>query len=116
MTKLLDSSIDRRRFLHRGVVGAAGIAAATIAACAPGGVATWSYNPQSQKPGTAPSLLPTASPAVTGMPGMTMNQPSPGASMAADMDALAEAVLKRFPEKTQLVGNQPMAPKMDGAT
>ena len=36
--------------------------------------------------------------------------------MGADMDALAEAVIKRFPEKTDLVGNQPLAPMMDGST
>jgi FtsP/CotA-like multicopper oxidase with cupredoxin domain len=32
------------------------------------------------------------------------------------MDALAEAVVKRFPEKTDLVGNQPLTPTMDGTT
>jgi len=32
------------------------------------------------------------------------------------MDALAEAVVKRFPEQTALVGNQILAPTMDGAT
>lgn len=33
-----------------------------------------------------------------------------------DMDALSEAVIKRFPEQTSKVGNQPLAPTMDGAT
>src|SRR3954451_24540583 len=119
MTKLLESSIDRRHFLRRSVVGAAGIAAASIAACAPGVGSRWTYNPQSQLPAAAASLRPTATPSVAAMPGMTMDgSPSatPGASMAADMDALSEAVLKRFPEKTDLVGNQPMAPTMDGTT
>ncbi len=30
------------------------------------------------------------------------------------MDALAEAVVKRFPEQTALVGNQPLAPRIEG--
>ena len=38
-----------------------------------------------------------ASAAATDMPGMSMAPESPAASMAADMDALAEAVVKRFP-------------------
>ncbi len=32
------------------------------------------------------------------------------------MDVLAEAVVKRFPEQTALVGNQILAPTLDGAT
>jgi FtsP/CotA-like multicopper oxidase with cupredoxin domain len=35
-------------------------------------------------------------------------------SGGADMDALAEAVVKRFPEQTRLVGNQPLAPRLQG--
>jgi hypothetical protein len=33
MTKVLESQLGRRRFLRGGVVGAAGVAATTLAAC-----------------------------------------------------------------------------------
>src|SRR4051812_30436228 len=121
MTKLLQSSIDRRGFLRRGVVGAAGIAAASLAACAPGAGARWTYNPQSSGlSGASPSLTPAASAlaslAPTAAADMSMAPGSPMASMSADMDTLAEAVMKRFPEKTDRVGNLPLAATMDGST
>lgn len=120
MKRSLQSSIDRRGFLRRGAVGAAGVAAAAVAACAPAGMGRWTYSPQS--PGTTPGATPSpsasalASGAPTATPQMSMAPASPAATMAADMDAMAEAVIKRFPEKTDKVGNQPLAPTMDGAT
>jgi len=121
MTKLLQSSIDRRGFLRRGVIGAAGVAAATIAACTPNGLARWTYNPTSSalpgsgaSPSSAASALASLAPTA---PAMSMGPGSPAASMAGDdMDAMAEAVIKRFPEKTDKVGNQPIEPVMDGST
>lgn len=47
---------------------------------------------------------------------MPMATGTPMASMPADMDSLAEAVIKRFPEKTELYGNQAMTPTIDGGT
>ena len=122
MTKLLESQLNRRGFLRRGAVGAAGVAAAAVAAaCAPATGARWTYNPAaSGAVGAGSSLSPTASAAAslaaTATPGMSMDHGSPTPSAGADMDALAEAVLKRFPEKTDKVGNQPLVPTMDGAT
>jgi FtsP/CotA-like multicopper oxidase with cupredoxin domain len=117
MTRLVDAPLDRRNFLRRGAIGAAGVAAATAAACAPGGLAGWTFDPSvSQSPGksSTPTPVGTATPTSHGM---SMEPATPAASAAADdMDALSEAVIKRFPEATDKVGNQPLAPTMDGAT
>jgi len=117
MTKLLQATLDRRGFLRRGAIGAAGIAAATIAACAPGAGAGWTFNPSLKPPTPGASPLPTGTLPPASMPAMSMGPGSTASTMGADqMDALMEAVIKRFPEKTDLVGNQPLTPTMDGTT
>jgi FtsP/CotA-like multicopper oxidase with cupredoxin domain len=107
---------SRRGFLHGSVITASGVAAAALAACTPRGGPAWT-----SVPGASPTLRPSglrASPAAslaaepTTAP--TAAAPSPSASHAIGHDVAAEAVAKRFPEQTALVGNQPLEPRIEG--
>jgi len=113
------AALSRRGFLRGSAVGAAGLA---IAACAPSALPGWTYNPATGSPGTSPTPAgsPSPQPTPTGQPTAGPDQgshatPGPtGSPSADDMDALAEAVVKRFPERTALVGNQLLEPRLDG--
>jgi len=110
-------SLTRRGFLRGAAVAGAGLAAVTVAACAPGTSAGWTYPPggasprPSGEPATAsPTPAPTASPA-----GPT---PMPSDQGGGQHDDQAEAVVKRFLDgEWQSVGpsgNEPLAPTIDG--
>ncbi len=117
-----DTDFSRRGFLRGAVLAGGGLAAATIAACAPGAGASpaWTYGP--------PPPAPTPRPDATGAPaspGASMSH-GPAASGAAaspgtdEHDAAALAVVKRFldGEGTALEGqgNLPLEPRLDGDT
>jgi FtsP/CotA-like multicopper oxidase with cupredoxin domain len=120
MTKLLRSTIDRRAFLRRGAVGAAGIAAATVAACTPGAGQAWTFRPQTaapRPPGASPTLLPSMAP--TGTPAASATA-APTMDHGADHDANAKAVVDRFLagewQQVPGFGNRPLAPRIEGST
>jgi FtsP/CotA-like multicopper oxidase with cupredoxin domain len=122
----------RRGFLRGSVVAAGGIAAIGVAACAPAGTAGWLYTPP--KPTSLhpdPTSLggASASPAASASAdaghsaaATTGAEASPGASASptVDHDANAKAVVKRFLDgewqSMGPLGNQPLAPRMDGDT
>ncbi len=120
MTYLIRPTINRRAFLRRGAVGAAGIAAATIAACAPGAGAGWTFRPQTVAPGApgtpgaTPSLAATATAAATHAHGTA----TPAASHGDEHDAAAKAVVDRFLagewQQVPGLGNQPLAARDEG--
>jgi FtsP/CotA-like multicopper oxidase with cupredoxin domain len=101
--------LSRRLFIRTSAVGAAGAAAAIAAACAPAPPASWVYGSPSPSPLPTGTLLPSPTGHSNGH-----GSPAPSATPAADMDALAEAVVKRFPEATAKVGNQLLAPRIEG--
>ena len=113
------TDLARRRFLKTAAIAGTGLVAATVAACTTG-VPGWTERPlatggaPTPTPPAAPSATPAAS--ATPMPGMSPT-PAPSASPGgmAEHDKAAEAVVKRFPEKTDVVGNQPLEPSIDGA-
>jgi FtsP/CotA-like multicopper oxidase with cupredoxin domain len=105
----LSSALSRRGFIRGSAIGAAGMAAAAVAACAPSAVPGWTYRAYSPTPGatgTPPATPagPSATPSATTMPGMD------------EMDAASEAVLQRFPESTAKVGNELLTPMNVGGT
>ena len=121
----IDTDFTRRGFLRSAVLAGGGIAAATIAACAPTGASTpaWTYGP--------PPPAPTPKPGATGAaatPGASMDHGSPGASTDPgaspgmdDHDAAALAVVQRFLDGEGAAlegqGNQPLEPtRLDGDT
>ena len=113
--------LSRRGFLRVGALAGGGLAAAGLAACAPAVAApAWSYGP-SAAPGASGSAAPSPSAApsdahASHAPGASA---TPGATPAADHDANAAAVVKRFldGEATTLpMGNQPKDFRMDGDT
>ena len=122
-------SLSRRGFLSGTALAAGGVAALTIAACAPAASGAWQYaSPRATGvgaastagSGTLASTVPAASPppAAASSPGGH----SPGASASAppDHDATAKAVVERFlaGESQQLspIGNQPLEPRLEGDT
>lgn len=100
-------AVTRRRFL--GALGLAGVGAG-LAACAPADAVR--------------SAAATSTAAANSAHGSTMASPAAMASTATmsaaqtndEMDAMAEARVKAFPAKTEGLGGQPLAPKMDGDT
>ena len=113
------TDLARRRFLKTAAIAGTGLVAATVAACTTG-VPRWTERPLASggAPTPTPPATPSATPAAsaTPMPGMSPT-PAPSASPGgmAEHDKAAEAVVKRFPEKTDVVGNQPLEPSIDGA-
>lgn len=114
--------VTRRRFV--GALGLAGIGAG-LAACGP----TDAVRSVSATSTAAANLaLPTraASPAALAGSGSTPTNgaraamgptATPNAAQANDqMDAMAEARVKAFPAKTEGLGGQPLAPRMEGDT
>jgi manganese oxidase len=115
----LDPALSRRRFLRGTVLAGGGLAAAAVAACAPGAsTAPWTYGPPAAPAGTATAS--TAAPAGTMNHG-TGSSASPGATPGMDHDANALAVVQRFlgGESAALegAGNLPYGdPVLDGDT
>lgn len=103
--------LSRRGFLRGAAITGGGLIAATVAACAPG-AAAWSYAPVSTGSGSGAG----AAPSPTGSPEPGTHEPAPSATPAgmSGHDMAAEAVVKRFPEATEKVGNQPLEPTIDG--
>ncbi len=111
------SPFTRRGFLRGSAVTATGLAAATLAACAPRFAPGWTIAPGAPSaspsatngaPNASASLLPSAT-ATHGSAG----HPSASPAHGDDHDAAAEAVVKRLPEATAAVGNQPLAPRLE---
>jgi FtsP/CotA-like multicopper oxidase with cupredoxin domain len=112
----LRAALSRRRFLRGTAAGAATVAAATIAACAPAPPAAWLY--QTATPGASntlgATLLPSGTPLAT--PTMVHDTPAPsGGPSNDDMDAEMKAVVDRFlgGETAGKTGNQPLAPRIE---
>jgi manganese oxidase len=121
--------LTRRGFLRRGALAGGGLAAVGLAACAPGVAGpAWSYGASVSPaaggstppaPSAASSSAPSASPTDVHSSHEPASSASPGATPAADHDANAAAVVKRFlgGEATTLpMGNQPKTFRMDGDT
>ncbi|CAN5773221.1 hypothetical protein BH24CHL6_BH24CHL6_14320 [soil metagenome] len=112
--------LTRRRFLHGSALAGGGLLAATLAACAPRGAPAWTLSPNATgRPGAPatpnPSLAATATPAAT-LENGDEHSPPPTSGHGDDHDAAAEAVVKRFPEQTDTVGNQRLEPRIEGDT
>ncbi|HET7677914.1 MAG TPA: multicopper oxidase domain-containing protein [Candidatus Limnocylindrales bacterium] len=110
----LPPALTRRRLLRHGALTGGGLAAALVAACAPGSRAGWTYAPGPT--GGVPSGGLPAAPSTAAAAAATstpMDHASAPPSGMADHDRAAEAVVKRFPEKTDRVGNQPLAPRLE---
>jgi manganese oxidase len=109
-------NLSRRGFLRAGAIAGGGIAAATLAACAPASAPSWTFPP----PPSPVAALPSASAAASAAPSHDASHaPAPAGSPAADHDANAAGVVKRFldGEATTLpLGNQPLQPRIDGDT
>ena len=111
--------LSRRGFLRGAALTGGGLIAATIAACAPG-TAAWSYPPAPGpgSPAAGGTPFPTAgiasTPPDSSEPATHELIPSASPAGMADHDMAAEAVVKRFPEATEKVGNQPLEPTIDG--
>jgi FtsP/CotA-like multicopper oxidase with cupredoxin domain len=109
--------LSRRSFLRTAALAGGGLVGATLAACSPGASA-WSYAPLGPTAGTTSSAAsPVISP--TPEPSATMDRSSAaGASReptsTGEHDQAAEAVVKRFPEKTDRMGNEPLEPRLEG--
>jgi FtsP/CotA-like multicopper oxidase with cupredoxin domain len=122
----------RRGFLRGSVAAAGGIAAIGVAACAPAGSAAWLYTsprPTSLHPDPTSLGIAGASPAASAgthaghsAAAATGAEASPGASASptVDHDANAKAVVDRFLkgewQSMGPLGNQPLAPRLDGDT
>jgi FtsP/CotA-like multicopper oxidase with cupredoxin domain len=112
----LRAALSRRGFLRGSAVGAVGVAAATVAACAPAALPAWTYRSPTPAASGTPGAGATPSPSASAVPTPTMDHGTPGPTATPsgeDMDALAEAVVNRFPEQTALVGNQVLAPRLE---
>jgi manganese oxidase len=110
--------LSRRRFLHGSALAGGGLLAATLAACAPRAAPAWTISPNATGRPVA-TASPSPSPAATAAPVATSDtgqghSPAPTNGHLDDHDAAAEAVVKRFPEQTERVGNQPLEPRIDG--
>ena len=115
----LPADLSRRGFLRGAVLAGGGLAAATVAACAPGVTPPpWTLGPI----GAPNSTKGPESSAPAATPDASHDHGSPGASPAAgDHDANAAAVVKRFLDgesaAVEGAGNQPYGhPKLDGDT
>ena len=108
---LIPDALSRRGFLRTAALAGGGLAAASIAACAPGAAPAWTFGPgRSADPNApAPSAAPTAgaSPAASHDAGHSMAPASPGASPGAgpggvippgwsEHDISARTVIRRY--------------------
>jgi manganese oxidase len=113
------SALSRRGFLRGSALAGGGLVAATLAACAPRAAPGWTFDPNhtpvpqtltSPSPTAAATSSPAAAPSAA--PGNGHGGHNPGGP--DDHDAAAEAVVKRFPEATDRLGNQPLEPRIEG--
>ena len=117
VSRLLPEELSRRGFMRGSAVGAAGFAAAALAACAPTGLPGWTFSPRTATPGATGG--PSASPTAVATTGHSMG-PTPAASSSPvmDHDASGKAVVDRFLggewQQVPGFGNQPLAPRADG--
>ncbi len=104
---LIPESLSRRGFLRAAALTGGGLAAASIAACAPGGAPAWTFGPgRSTDPNAvAPSADPTAaaSPAVSHAAGHSAAPATPAASGSTDLpsgwsehDIASRTVIRRY--------------------
>jgi FtsP/CotA-like multicopper oxidase with cupredoxin domain len=110
-------ALSRRGFLRGSAVGAAGVAAAAVAACTPGGLPGWTFRPSTAAPSGLPAGSPSPSALATASAAAThahSPMPSGTAHTADEMDRVHEEVMKRFPEATDKHGNQALAPRNEG--
>ena len=113
------ADLSRRGFLRAGALVGGGIAAATLAACAPGSAPAWTFPPVAAvtpRPSTMAGASASASAAPTHD---ASHSAAPGASPGADHDANAAAVVKRFLDgeaATLPKGNVPLEPRVEGDT
>ena len=109
--------LSRRGFLRASALTGGGIAAASLAACVPAAAApAWTFPPPAAPGAPSPSAVAVASTAPSH--GAT-HSTAPSAAPAMDHDANAAAVVKRFLDgeaATLPLGNQALAPRMDGDT
>jgi FtsP/CotA-like multicopper oxidase with cupredoxin domain len=109
-------NLSRRGFLRAGAIAGGGIAAATLAACAPASAPSWTFPP----PPSPIAAAPSASAAAAAAPSHDASHaPAPAGSPAADHDSNAAAAVKRFLDgeaATLPVGNQPLQPRVEGDT
>jgi FtsP/CotA-like multicopper oxidase with cupredoxin domain len=111
-------NLSRRGFLRAGALAGGGIAAATLAACAPAAAPSWSF----ARPAAPIAASASASAAASSEPGKgASHSPAPAASASPGMDhdANAAAAVKRFLDGeagTLPPGNQPLEPRIDGDT
>jgi FtsP/CotA-like multicopper oxidase with cupredoxin domain len=109
-------NLSRRGFLRAGAIAGGGIAAATLAACAPASAPSWTFPP----PPSPVAALPSASAVASAAPSHDASHaPAPAGSPAADHDSNAAAVVKRFLDGeagTLPAGNQPLQPRIEGDT
>ncbi len=117
LSHLLPAPLSRRGFIRGSAIGAAGFAAATVAACAPNALPGWTLSPHTPTPGAGGAFSPTPTAAATALHSMA---PTPGAtaSPGMDHDAASKAVVDRFLggewQQVPGLGNQPLSPRADG--
>jgi manganese oxidase len=111
------SPLTRRGFLQAAAVTGGGLVALGVAACAPAAAAPgWKFPTQGPSNAGSSPAVPSAAPFAS-IDDQAV--PSPAGSPAADHDAHAAAVVKRFlgGEATSMpMGNQPLEPRLDGDT
>src|SRR6187549_2890604 len=115
VSRLLPEALSRRGFMRGSAIGAAGFAAATLAACAPSGLPGWTFSPRTATPGAPGGVSPSPTSAATHSMGPTPEaSPTPG----MDHDAAGKAVVDRFLggewQQVPGFGNQPLAPRTEG--
>jgi FtsP/CotA-like multicopper oxidase with cupredoxin domain len=118
-------SLSRRRFLRAAAATGGGLVAVGVAACSPAAGPSFSFGPPfSPLPSPGGSAGPAGGGSPPPTPASTMDHGSPAptsaasAVPAADHDANALAVVKRFLggeyESVPGLGNQPVQPRLDG--
>jgi manganese oxidase len=113
--------LSRRSLLRAGALTGGGLVAAALAACTPAAGPTWTFGPAIGAAGAtaappAPSAQPSTVPAPAASAGMS-HAPTGSAAPTTDHDANAKAVVGRFlggEAATLPLGNQPLAPRLDG--
>ena len=113
--------LSRRSLLRAGALTGGGLVAVTLAACAPAAGPTWTFGPAIGAAGaTAAPPAPSAQPSTVAAPAASAGMshaPTGSAAPTTDHDAKAKAVVARFlggEAATLPLGNQPIAPRLDG--
>jgi FtsP/CotA-like multicopper oxidase with cupredoxin domain len=113
--------LSRRSLLRAGALTGGGLVAVTLAACAPAAGPTWTFGPAIGAAGaTAAPPAPSAQPSTVAAPAASAGMshaPTGSAAPTTDHDANGKAVVARFlggEAATLPLGNQPIAPRLDG--